>query len=637
MNKPPLFSLKMRAAAGKRHISGAEKLLPEAAVAPFAGALLERALHHANGKPDFINLKLEAVSPEEVLELTALPVRTVDVPDAAAGKREMLRLLGSGGIARAGEIVELLYRTRGMRGAILLDADTLTRLEPDPERGVRATYMDDAASSEKGADSCKDHYAEAIVLATKVAYAPGIVAELCISDDPDYTTGYIASRELGYVRITRLKELGNPAGGRIFLYRGRTEDAAKNIAYLEHQCVTVSGVRPLAVGKFDRERFVSDSVAALHEQALYRPEHAFSGAAGAHTAVDGHDVLMLASNDYLDLARDERVVAAAAEALHRFGLGSGGSRLTTGTTTLHLELEAELADFKGTESALVFNTGFAANSGIIPALCPPGGVIFSDELNHASIIDGCRAAKSRTVIYRHNDMADLEQKIRTVNPRSGGIIVSDAVFSMDGDIAPLPKILRLAEEYGLFSMIDEAHSTGVLGQNGHGICEHFHSEKLPDILMGTLSKALGAEGGFVCCTREMRELLRHKCRSFVFSTALPAAVMAGALAALKILAREPERVRALRGNVQHFIAELRSRGVAAASESAIVPVVVGGESRAAAIADELLQQGIFASAIRYPTVKRGEARLRFALMATHDRDDLSRAAQAVAEALLRHP
>ena len=637
MNKEILFSLKMRAAAGNRHISGAEKLLPEAAVGAFAGALLERALHHANGKPDFINLKLESVAPEEVLELQALPVRTVEVPDAAAGRLEMLKLLRSCGIARAEEIVELLYRTCAMRGAILLDADTLTRLEPDHERGVRATYMDDAASAVRGANSCKDHYAEAIVLATKVANAPGIVAELCISDDPDYTTGYIASRELGYVRITKLKPAGSPNGGRIFLYRGDAADAAQTIAYLEHRCVVVSGTKPLAATPFDRTRFISERLELLKKQALYREEHTFERAAGSRTAADGREVLMLASNDYLDLARDERVISAAAEALRRFGLGTGGSRLTTGTTTLHTELESALADFKGTESALVFNTGFAANSGIIPALAPPEGVIFSDELNHASIIDGCRAAKARTIIYRHNDMADLKRKLRLVNPRSGGIIVSDAVFSMDGDVADLPEILRLADEYGLFSMIDEAHSTGVLGTNGRGICEHFRTDRKPDILMGTLSKALGAEGGFVCCTRAMREFLRHHCRSFVFSTSLPAAVAAGALAALKILAAEPERVHALHRNVRLFLAELEKHGIAAASESAIIPVVVGDEARAAVIADELLERGIFASAIRYPTVKRGEARLRFALMATHAEDDLVRAAREIAAAILRHP
>ncbi len=629
-----LFSLKMRASRGDRHISGAEKLLPESAVAAFSEALLERALHHANGRPDFINLKIEQIPREKITTLDALEVRTLEVPDEQCGLNEMSRLLEQCGVVRAREVVSMLQRTGGMRGAILLDADTLERLEPDRNRGVRATFMDDADSAIKGADSHKDHYAEAIVLATKVAHAPGIVAELCISDDPHYTTGYIASRKLGYVRITRLKAAGSPLGGRIFLYRGDAAGVAATIEFLAHRCVTVRNVRPLQTSTpYPKGEFISRRLAALRENSLFRGERSFSSAAGPHVICDGDDFLMLASNDYLDLARDQRVVRAATDALEEFGLGSGGSRLTTGTTALHLKLEAELARFKGTESALVFNTGFAANSGIIPALCPPGGTIFSDELNHASIIDGCRAARGRTVIYRHNDMDDLEKKIRAAAPRFGGVVVSDAVFSMDGDVANLPLLLDLAEEYGLFSMIDEAHSTGVLGRNGHGILEHFSLRRKPDVLMGTLSKALGAEGGFVCCSREMRDYLRHQCRSFVFSTSLPPAVMAGALQALKIIEREPERVQALRNNVDIFLGELNRHGITAASDSAIVPVMIGDEGRAAAIAGELFRRHIFISAIRYPTVKHGSARLRTALMSSHSPAELSHAASEIASVI----
>ena len=546
----------------------------------------------------------------------------------------MTEMLENSGVAQAKAIVDMLYRTSGMRGAILLDADTLERLEPDRQRGVRATLMDDADSARKGANSCKDHYAEAIVLATKVAHAPGMIAELCISDDPDYTTGYIASRELGYVRITKLKEPGSPQGGRIFLCRTREVSVKEIIDYLENRPVRVAGVHPLRRGSaFDKAAFVRDGVEALKRGNLFRGEADFGSAAAPHVRLDGRDMLMLSSNDYLDLARDERVVDAAREALAEFGLGSGGSRLTTGSTTLHRELERALAKFKGTRDALVFNTGFAANSGVIPALCPPEGTIFSDELNHASIIDGCRSSKARTVVYRHNDMRDLAEKLRTVDPRRGGIIVSDAVFSMDGDIADLPAILDLAQEFNLFTMIDEAHSTGVIGESGHGICEHFSESRRPDILMGTLSKALGAEGGFVCCSSEMREFLRHRCRSFIFSTALPAAVMAGALAALEILESEPERVQKLRGNIAFFLAELGKYGIETASESAIVPIRVGDEERAAMVAEKLRACGIVIPAIRYPTVKRGEARLRAALMATHTREDLAFAARAIADAM----
>ncbi|MBQ9503366.1 MAG: 6-carboxyhexanoate--CoA ligase [Lentisphaeria bacterium] len=634
MAEESIYSLKMRAEANGRHISGAEKILPETAVGDFARALLERAMHHANGRPDFVNLKIEKLPADKVLDLEALPVRTVEVSSPGQGRGVMTKLLEDSGVANAAVIVDMLYRTSGMRGAILLDADTLERLEPDHQRGVRATLMDDAESACKGANSCKEHYAEAIVLATKVAHAPGMTAELCISDDPDYTTGYIASRKLGYVRITRLKSPGSPQGGRIFLCRTKEAPAERIIDYLERAPVRVTGVQPLRrEGVFDKTGFVNGALESLKRGNLFRDELIFDSAAAPCVELGGRGTLLLSSNDYLDLARDERVVRAAKDALEKFGLGSGGSRLTTGSTVLHRELEHELAGFKETEDALVFNTGFAANSGIIPALCPPEGVIFSDELNHASIIDGCRAAKARTVIYRHCDMHDLAEKVRTIAPRQGGLIVSDAVFSMDGDIAPLPDILDTAQEFGLFTMLDEAHSTGVIGKTGHGIREHFSESRHPDILMGTLSKALGAEGGFVCCTAEMRRFLYHRCRSFIFSTSLPAAVMAGALAALEIIESEPERVRALRGNVKFFIAELAKHGIQCVSDSAIVPIHIGDEEKAASAAVRLRTRGIVIPAIRYPTVKRGEARLRAALMATHTHEQLAFAARIISQSL----
>jgi len=634
MAEDSVYSLKMRAEASGRHISGAEKILPEAAVGEFAKALLERAMHHANGRPDFVNLKIEKLSADEVRSLEALPVRTVEVSSVEQGRNVMTQMLEDSGVANAAVIVDMLYQTSGMRGAILLDADTLERLEPDHQRGVRATLMDDAESACKGANSCKDHYAEAIVLATKVANAPGMIAELCISDDPDYTTGYIASRKLGYVRITKLKSPGTPKGGRIFLCRTKEIPAEQIIAYLENSPVRVTGVRPLhRENVFDKKGFVNRNLELLKHDNLFRDEFIFDSAAAPCVKQGGREILLLSSNDYLDLARDERVIKAAKDALEKFGLGSGGSRLTTGSTVLHRELEYELAKFKETEDALVFNTGFAANSGIIPALCPPGAVIFSDELNHASIIDGCRAAKARTVIYRHNDMHDLADKVRMIDPRQGGLIVSDAVFSMDGDIAPLPDILDIAQEFGLFTMLDEAHSTGVLGESGHGIREHFSEKRHPDILMGTLSKALGAEGGFVCCTAEMRQFLYNKCRSFIFSTSLPAAIMAGALSALEIIEKEPQRVRMLRENVSFFIAELAKYDIKCVSDSAIIPIHIGDEGRAASVADQLRTHGIVIPAIRYPTVKRGRARLRAALMATHTHDQLAFAAHLIGQSL----
>ncbi len=377
---------------------------------------------------------------------------------------------------------------------------------------------------------------------------------------------------------------------------------------------------------------MEEELKALRQQQLYREIKVIESPQRAHVRYRNRDMLMLASNSYLDLCGEERVKAYAARALAEYGTGSGGSRLTTGTNIYHIQLEEALARFKGREAAVVFNTGFAANSGVIPCLCRAGDVIYSDELNHASIIDGCRQSGAETVVYRHNDMEDLERKIQE-RPGRQGMIVSDGVFSMDGDIVDLPKLLELADAYGLLSMIDEAHATGVIGATGRGCEEYFHLEGRTDILMGTLSKAVGAEGGYVCGSRILTEYLKNKARSYIFSTSLSPAAMAAAKRALELIEEEPWRVEKLRENICLFCHCLREHGVEAESETAIIPVRIGEEGMAVKVSERLMEQGFFIPAIRYPTVKRGEAMLRAALMATHTKEELSAAAAAIAEAI----
>ena len=357
--------------------------------------------------------------------------------------------------------------------------------------------------------------------------------------------------------------------------------------------------------------------------------HEIDSAQAAHVTVGGAEKLLLASNNYLGLVDHPHLKRAAQEAVERYGCGSGGSRLTTGTLPLHTKLEEELAAFKGTESALLFDTGYMANVGILSALGQEGTVFFSDELNHASIIDGCRLSRAKTVVYRHSDMKDLEEKL-TARAQCPGVIVSDAVFSMDGDIADLPRILELARKYHVWSMVDEAHSTGVIGGMGRGICEHFHLREKPDVLMGTLSKALASEGGYVCGSRLLIDYLKNTARSFIFSTSQSPANLAAASAALQLLQEEPERVARLQENVRVFCAALAENGVEARSETAIVPLIIGEESLAVKIAKDLERQGILVSAIRYPTVAKGAARLRVALAATHTEEELKRAAAHIA-------
>lgn len=626
------YCVKMRSSRAGEHISGAEKIVPSAALPHTAAVLTERALAHSKGRPDFINLKIEAT--EDILHLKALPVTTNPTRTAQEGLARAAELLAQAGISRIHEIMALFSHTHAMRGAMLLDADTLERLEPDPQRGVRATYMDDADSLRKGTASGKNHYAEAIVLATKVQYAPGIVGEICVSDDPDYVTGYVATREIGYQRITVIKEKGSPFGGRIFLFRGDRALLPQTLHFLEKQAVIVDDVPLLPpAGGQRRMDGLREELAAIRREGLARECHTMESLpTGPVTCRNGRRCLVLSSNDYLDLAREPQVTAAAAEAAQRWGAGSGGSRLTTGTQEPHVQLEGHLARFKGSEAAMLFSTGYMANTGIIAAMVHKGDAILSDELNHASIIDGCRLSGADVIIYRHGDMDDLRRKLAGCREYRRRLAVSDAVFSMDGDLLPLPEFLQICRENDAFSMIDEAHSTGVLGETGRGLCEHFHCGH-PDLLMGTLSKALGSSGGYLCASREIIDFMHSRCRSFIFSTAPGAAAVAAADAALDVLEHEPERCALLRKNCSFFIAELRRLGLTVSSESAIVPILIGDEKRAMAAAERLLEAGFLIPAIRFPTVPRGAARLRAALMSSHTTGQLAAAAAAIADAV----
>jgi len=629
------YSVKMRAARAGVHTSGAEKIVADASVPRVAALLAERALAHPKGAPDFLNIKVEAQA-ADILRLKSLPVTTHVTQTAAEGRALAAKLLGGAGVSRIDEIMARFPESHALRGAMLLDADTLDRLDPDPARGVRATYMDDAASLEKGTACGKNHYAEAIVLATKVQHAPGIVAEICVSDDPDYVTGYVATRELGYHRITVIKEKGDPSGGRIFLYRGPREGVAETVRFLEKTPVIVTDVPALACECAVMRRFdgLGEELAAREAAGLSRHCRTLESPTGPVARVNGRDLVVLASNDYLDLARDPRVVTAAAEAARDWGAGSGGARLTTGTQPPHVRLERALADFKGCEEAIIYGTGYMANIGAITAFVGKGDAVLSDELNHASLIDGCRLSGADVFIYRHGDMDDLDHKLSLCREHRRRLAVSDGVFSMDGDILDLPRFIEVTRRHDAFSMVDEAHATGVVGPTGHGLVERFGCEH-PDILMGTLSKALGSEGGFVCGSRLVVDYLRNVSRPFIFSTAPGAPAMSAALAALEVLAAEPERVARLRENVALFVSELLQRGVSVCAETPIVPIVVGDEKKALAASAALEARGFLVPAIRYPTVARGAARLRVAIMSAHTAEQLRAAASAIAESLGR--
>ena len=646
-----IYSLKMRASkhtgSVQEHVSGAEKILPQQELPQQMEALLSRALHHAKGKADFINLKIEAVASENLQYIEALPVSTHEAATPAEGRQFMCQIMTELGLTpdKCQKILELFQATYGMRGAMLLDVDTLERLEPDQQRGIRATYMDSIAPKGEAKAICdgKNHFQEALVLASKVLSAPNIIGELCMSDDPDYITGYIATREKGYIRITQLKEMGCPDGGRIFLYRGPKSQVEDCIKYLQEQRVLVKNVPANPYGNNTSKpkspsdkpwQIFEDILTQKKSQQLYRNTKEISSAQAAHIIYQGQNQLMLASNDYLGLIDHPEIKEAAKEAINIYGVGSGGSRLTTGTLPLHNQLETALASFKHTEKALIFNTGYMANVGIISALGIKDSIIFSDELNHASIIDGCRLSHAKTVVYKHNDMKDLAEKLQE-HAGCQGLIVTDAVFSMGGDIAPLPDIMALAEQYHVLTMVDEAHSTGVIGATGRGIVEHFGLKRQPDVLMGTLSKALAAEGGYVCGSQLLIDYLRNTARSYIFSTSLSPAVLAAATKALELLENQPSMVHQLQENTRIFCKTLQQEGIEAHSDTAIVPIVLHDEELALRVAEELNRQNIFISPIRYPTVPKGQAMLRAALMATHTPEELRQAAHTIGQTISR--
>lgn len=352
--------------------------------------------------------------------------------------------------------------------------------------------------------------------------------------------------------------------------------------------------------------------------------------AGAHLTIEGRSLVNLGSNNYLGLAEHPRVKAAAEAAIERDGVGAGASRLLTGHRSEHETLEAAIARLKGTESALVFSSGYLANIGVIPALVGRGDVIFADRDDHASLIEGCRASGARLRVYRR-DRLDRLQALLAKRPRSGAIlIVTESIFSMEGDLAPLPDLVDLAERYGASVMVDDAHATGVLGARGSGSSEHWNLRDRPIIQMGTLSKALGALGGFVAGPKILIDHLVNRAKSFIYTTALPTAIAAAALEAIRVLEDDPEPRRRLWANRRFWHDGVRALGFDTFnSASPIIPLRIGSDALAVEMASALAAEGVYAPAIRPPTVPAGSARIRTSILATHTVEDLALALSAV--------
>jgi glycine C-acetyltransferase len=351
---------------------------------------------------------------------------------------------------------------------------------------------------------------------------------------------------------------------------------------------------------------------------------------------DGKKVINLASNNYLGLTTHPKLREAALEATRKYGVGSGAVRTIAGTMKIHMELEEKIAHFKNVEACVVFQSGFAANAGTVSAILGKDDFIISDELNHASIIDGARLSKAKILVFRHKDMGHAEEQLAGVKNQPGRkLLITDGVFSMDGDIGPLPALCDLAEKYGAIMMVDDAHASGVLGRNGRGTVDHFHVHGRVDVQVGTLSKAIGALGGYVCGSKDLIDFLYHRARPFLFSTSHPPSVAATCIAAFDVLEQEPERMERLWENTRFWKKELGSLGFniggvnTPASETPITPIIIGDGKLTMEFSRELFKEGVLGTGIAFPTVPEGKARVRTIMTATHTREELEQALEVL--------
>ena len=377
--------------------------------------------------------------------------------------------------------------------------------------------------------------------------------------------------------------------------------------------------------------YLGEELDTLKAQNLYRKLRILDDEQKAHTTFDGRSVVNLSSNNYLGLTTHPRLRTKAIEALEEYGVGSGSVRTIAGTMAIHMELERRLAEFKKVEAVVVFQSGFTANAGTVSAILTRNDIVISDELNHASIIDGCRLSRATIKVFPHKDVDAARRVIKGLPGDTRKLLITDGVFSMDGDLGPLAALCDLAEETGCIMMVDDAHASGVFGENGRGTIDHFGMHGRVDIQVGTLSKAIGALGGYVAGSQSLIEFLYHRARPFLFSTSHPPAVAAACIAALDVLIEEPEIIERLWENTRYFKAGLERLGFnTGISESPITPVIAGEGAVAMKLSDRLFAEGVFAQGIAYPTVARDKARVRTIVTATHTREELEFALDAFA-------
>ena len=393
---------------------------------------------------------------------------------------------------------------------------------------------------------------------------------------------------------------------------------------------------PTTPTRTDPLSFLGDSLNELKQKGTYFKLRVLDDEQAPECTFDGKKVINLASNNYLGLTTHPKLREAALAATRKYGVGSGAVRTIAGTMSLHMQLEEKIARFKNVEACVVFQSGFTANAGTVSAILGKEDFIISDELNHASIIDGARLSRAKILVFRHKDMAHAEEQLASIKDQPGHkLLITDGVFSMDGDIGPLPALCDLAEKYGAIMMVDDAHASGVLGRNGRGTIDHFKVHGRVDVQVGTLSKAIGALGGYVCGTRDLIEFLYHRGRPFLFSTSHPPSVAATCIAAFDVLEQEPELMEKLWENTRYWKKELGGLGFniggknTPVSETPITPIIIGDGRLTMEFSRELFKEGVFGTGIAFPTVAEGKARIRTIMTATHTREQLDRALEVL--------
>jgi glycine C-acetyltransferase len=382
--------------------------------------------------------------------------------------------------------------------------------------------------------------------------------------------------------------------------------------------------------------YLTEQLSQLKQKGTYFRLRVLEDEQAPECTFDGKKVINLASNNYLGLTTHPKLRAASLEATRKYGVGSGAVRTIAGTMKIHMELEEKIARFKNVEASVVFQSGFTANAGTVSAVLGKEDFIISDELNHASIIDGARLSRATIKVFRHKDTAHAEELLKEVAGQPGHkLLITDGVFSMDGDVAPLPALCDLAEKYGAIMMVDDAHASGVLGRNGRGTIDHFNVHGRVDIQVGTLSKAIGALGGYVCGSRDLIDFLYHRARPFLFSTSHPPSVAASCIAAFEVLEQEPERIEKLWENTRYWKKELGNLGYniggvnTPPSETPITPIIIGDGKLTMDFSRELFKEGVMGTGIAFPTVPEGKARVRTIVTATHTREELDRALEVL--------